>query len=79
MKACFKCGEPKPLDKFYKYSQMADGHLGKCKECTKKDVATHHKDYSKPLDVEWLCVSCHSMEREEPIAKEIVSTHPALI
>ncbi len=38
LKTCFKCGVEKTLDAFYKHSAMGDGHLGKCKECTKKDV-----------------------------------------
>lgn len=37
-KKCFKCGETKLIDKFYKHPRMLDGHLGKCAECTKKDV-----------------------------------------
>lgn len=130
-KVCFKCGETKPLYQFYKHPAMGDGHLNKCKECAKKDVAenyrvkrkqyaeyeherfktperkvmvaqyqrkrrkqnpkkyiansavsnavrdgritkpdkcsecsapkpqAHHPDYSKPLEVVWLCRSCH--------------------
>ena len=129
MKECFKCGVERPLSDYYKHAQMADGHLNKCKECTKNDVRErrfdpkfrekvleydrsrgarqdpdyckeyrerfplkykahsalnnavrsgkiskpeaceecgstfalngHHDDYSKPLDVRWLCSACH--------------------
>lgn len=145
LKRCFKCGEEKPIEEFYKHPQMADGHLNKCIECARADVKknregnqdyydkyekmraklnhrvearkeyaqtgrgrlvhtetcrryrknhpeayeahkavaiavssgrlvkpelcedcgenrrlyAHHEDYSKPLDVNWLCSSCH--------------------
>ncbi len=149
MKACFKCGDTKPLYDFYEHPMMRDGHLNKCKECTKKDMKRdyrcnvknpewakkerarcrekfrrlhknwnhdkgaaqeanrrwyhlnihkkrahsqlrrailsgavtkpktcqrcgtqptpkdlhgHHHDYGKPLDVEWICTSCHGIE-----------------
>ena len=135
VKTCFKCGTEKPLTEFYKHAQMGDGHLNKCKECTKLDVSKnyrdnvehyrnydrerftqpgrkaqlktyhqrrrkkyperyaahvavcnavrdgrltrpdtctkcgsttkiqgHHPDYSKPLDVVWLCYRCHMNE-----------------
>lgn len=41
IKTCFKCGQSMPLSEFYAHPQMSDGHLGKCKECTKKDVREH--------------------------------------
>lgn len=133
LKRCFKCGKEKPIEDFYRHSQMDDGHLNKCKECTRKDVRenrkkkydyyrgydrkrghhqsyeyteeyrhknplkakahntlntavyrgkiikpkfceecgsdfaieAHHEDYSKPLDVVWLCSTCHAKRHHD--------------
>ena len=142
MKKCFKCGDEKPIRDFYRHPQMGDGHLGKCKECTKRDVRVHrivsngpreydrrryrdnvqrrqaaaarcknerlvnpleyrarymvrnavrdgrldkpdccsicrratqlhghHEDYTKPLDVMWLCVQCHQGRHANMVLK----------
>lgn len=140
LKTCFKCGECKTATDFYSHSGMSSGLLGKCKECTKKDVReryaltreqraayerkrfadpdrkakiaeyqkkrrardpvkdkarsavsnalrdgrlvrqgcevcgdkaqAHHDDYTKPLDVRWLCFRHH---REHGHGQVVVS------
>jgi len=42
-KRCFKCEEEKSTVDFYAHAAMGDGLLGKCKACTKADVAAHRK------------------------------------
>jgi len=51
-KKCFKCGKERELSKFYKHPATADKHLGKCKECSKKDVRDRYNDEeSKKRDI----------------------------
>ena len=54
MKKCFKCNIEKELTNFYKHSKMGDGHLNKCKDCTKIDNRNnrdknldYYRDYDK--------------------------------
>jgi hypothetical protein len=38
----------------------------KCEVCKlKKKTLAHHDDYSKPLEVVWLCASCHKAVHKE--------------
>ena len=40
-KSCISCGLTLPLSSYYRHPRMADGHLNKCKECHRHDVAAN--------------------------------------
>jgi len=50
MKQCFKCKQHLELLEFYKHSMMSDGHLNKCKSCTKQDSENRRKQKEKNID-----------------------------
>ena len=47
-------------------NRLRDGHIKKekCKLCGSKKSMAHHEDYSKPLEVKWLCAKCHSFRHK---------------
>lgn len=43
---------------------LKNGRIRKsdCEECqSNESVQAHHDDYSKPLQVRWLCIKCHNI------------------
>lgn len=50
VKICFKCNVEKPLSDYYVHKKMGDGHLNKCKECTKQDVEIREIELRKNPD-----------------------------
>lgn len=47
MKTCIICNIEKPLEEFYKHSQMLDGHINKCKDCSRKQAEEKYKELIK--------------------------------
>jgi ribosomal protein S27AE len=46
---------------------IRDGRLFKepCGKCGSEKAQAHHDDYSKPLEVRWLCPRCHGLEHRK--------------
>jgi len=74
VKACRKRWQEKNIIKRAAHimvnNAVRDGKLKKpdnCALCWKTDVPLHghHDDYTKPLDVRWLCKDCHAEWHEE--------------
>lgn len=40
---------------------------GPCERCGAEQAHAHHDDYSKPLDVRWLCRGCHAKEHTRAV------------
>ena len=72
IKTCFKCNKEKPLTEFYSHPGMADGHLNKCKECTREDTKLNRQRkhyYYKEYDRKRYCESDDRKERLRQHAK----------
>jgi ribosomal protein S27AE len=52
-----------------------DGRLnqGVCEECGSVFVEAHHDDYSKPLDVRWLCFKHHRLLHGQEVLEPCLS------
>jgi len=44
----------------------------KCRDCENEDTHAHHEDYTKPLEVIWLCGRHHKLEHQK-IKSNIIS------
>jgi len=61
----------KQLARYEVYKATLRGDLIRptvCPVCgIESKIQAHHKDYDKPLDVKWMCVSCHSQEHKNAV------------
>jgi hypothetical protein len=59
---------------------IRDGKLARPSSCSKCGASckpeAHHDDYTKPLDVRWLCVPCHRRHHTELAVKRKESHQP---
>jgi hypothetical protein len=50
-----------------------------CERCASNfKLEAHHEDYTKPLEVTWLCVKCHNARHDEMTAQGINPDVPGL-
>jgi hypothetical protein len=43
-----------------------------CQNCgATQNVEAHHHNYSRPLDVDWLCFTCHREEHEQTVTHDL--------
>ena len=43
-----------------------------CEKCGSiENINAHHDNYTKPLEVRWLCCTCHRAEHPQPYKKRI--------
>jgi len=69
MKKCFKCRKRLPLGEFYTHPRMKDGHLNKCKNCTRKDVHDRRYDlFSRDKVLEYDRLRFKTAKRKEQAA-----------
>jgi hypothetical protein len=54
----------------YAYQYLKRGKLQRqpCQVCGAEKAQMHHHDYSKPLEVEWMCRPCHLQHHREEAA-----------
>jgi hypothetical protein len=48
-------------------------HCERCASQTKRALDGHHEDYSRPLDVVWLCRACHKARHREIEAERVAA------
>lgn len=73
-KTCFKCTRELPLSEFYTHPRMADGHLGKCKTCTRSDTETRRRE--KESDPQWVESELERHREKSRIAREAGTVKP---
>jgi ribosomal protein S27AE len=48
---------------------LREGRLKRepCQECGEIKSEAHHEDYTKPLEVDWLCKKCHTIRHKKKV------------